>query len=457
MGYLRIEQFDDTNAWAKEIPDLDVDDPSYVAPFYTLQVNDWPDNLTEGKSTGIRVLFDGNQASYETYFYRQYREPKWFKFKDGANRDFSYDALIFTYCFRAAVNARFGKADDFYFSLSIHNEGELLREWFIPASPGGCDYDHIKLDLKPLVEAGFDRFDEVRIHILKHPGFGAKLYLGDLWFFGDEVVHNTSVAIATMLHNKIRKRITSLSKFAQNGARGITVWNQPDIFENAALIIGDPEGDYELHSVTGIDYNASQETVFLKFTNEYDGEKLIGSWAEETPVYLSIPAEFGELRDDESVFPKFYVALESPVANEQFTKMGYTVSNYVRDPDGDHKVAYHLAEDAIEIPVSIYVFAQNPELASEMWRFLRKVMNSQSLLNISGIACDYEIAGERSIPPDEAGLPYYVMEMTVYAFENVHELTYANFSGIKLLTTATDPVNENVSGLNSVEIFIQKD
>lgn len=456
MGYIRIEAFDDINAWEKEIPDLDPDDPGYVAPFFSLSVNDWPENLTENKSSGIRVDFNGNVPASETYFFRQYSTPHYFKFKDGAGRDFSYDNLVFSYSFRASVTPKFGKAEYFYFSISIHNEGSHLREWFIPASIG-CGYDHVKLDLQPLIEQGFDRFDEVRIHILQHPGFGAKFYLGDLWFYGDQVVHNASVAIASRLHNKIRKRISSLCEFSQAGSRGIRIWNQPDLYENAAIIVGNPDGDYELHSVTGIDYNAGAERVFLKFTNEYDGEKLIGNWPEETAVYLAIPAEFGELRDDESVFPKFYVAIESPTPNEEFTKMGYGLSNYVRDPSGEHKVAIHLAEDAIEIPISIYVFAPSPELAEDMWRFLRKVMNNQSSISIAGIACDYEIVGQRSMTPDEGGMPFYVMELVLYAFDNVHDLQYENFTGIKILTTATDPVNENVSGLNSVEIFIQKD
>lgn len=457
MGFVKIEKFDDTEAWVKEIPDLDVSDPGYVQPFYTIGVTDWPDNLTEGKTSGIRLDFNGNIEGYETYIYRKYDTPHWFKFKDAAGRDFLYDSLILTYRFNTNATVKFGKESDFFFSLSIHNEGNLLREWFIPASSGGCSYNYNKFDLKPLAEAGFDRFDEVRIHILKHPGFGSKLYLGDLWLFQDEVIHNTSVSLASMLHNKMRKKLTTLASFAKAGSKGVLVWNQPELYENSAVIIGDPDDHYEYHVVSRIDYNKYNDRVFLYFNGDYDGDRLLGSWSEETPVYLAIPAEFGELRDDETVLPKFYISLEAPTANELFTKMGYTVSNYVRDPSGDHKVAYHLAEDVIEIPVSIYIFAHSPELASEMWRFLRGVMNNQSYISIAGISYDYEIIGDRSFVPDEQGIPFYVMELVVYASENVHELVYSNFSGIKILTTAEGPVNDDVSGLNSVEIFIQKD
>lgn len=456
MGYIRIDKFDDIDVWERSIPVLDIDDPDYEKPLYHISQVDWPENLTTDKDRGVRFDFDGSvDFENEEYVYTKYSQPKVFSFRDKAGVPFNYDSLIFSYMLHSKEVSSYGKVEDFFFSLELLYEGQQVREWFLELSNRCCGYGAVKLDLKPLVEKGLDKFDEVRIHFLRHPGYGAVLYLGDLWFFQDEVVHNTTVAVASLFHNKIVMPLTKLSRYVKQGEKGIPVFNSSRLYENEAIVIGDMNGVYEIHSITGIDYSKSQNEVILKLSNEYDGETLLSDWAEETEVFLIIPAIYGENRDREAIVPCFYIATEAPTLNEQYSRLGYARSNYVRDPGGEHEVAVHIEQEAIELPVSVYVFAPSPEIAADMWRYVRKIFNSRSRISISGVGVDYEVVGDRMLPSDDKGMPFYVMELIVYSFENPHDLTYKKFTGIKVLTIGSDLIYNNFYGFSSVEAVIE--
>ena len=435
MAWIKVEDFTNYLDWEKESDTHDYYDVSYTdIPEYT---------STGSKESSLRVDFNTN-SFIESYISKIYTDPFFFKFQDKVDKEFRYDTLVFTYKFETN-NMRFDglykRPTDFYFTLSLLYKNEQLREWFVPVKASGCCYNRELFDLRPLIDIGYDRFDEVRISFIKAQDWETSFYFGDLYLMQDDSIHNTAVAIASMLHMKQRKLITATNQHSKTGSSNINLNSLTDIYKGSTIIIGGPDSDYcEIHCLSEVPVDDGKNSV--KFTNHYDGSHTLTDWPAGTPVHTDYPALYGDVSSFQSAIPSYYIVTEAPAPDEETTPMGFVRSSFVRDPNGNHTCGYHKARDSIKIPVTVHVWAVTPEQADDLYRYLRSALDSQSFIPACGNSYDYEIVSYRNPPSDNAlDLPAYVVDMLVYTDENVHEIKYVNFTGIKRLTISGGSYN----------------
>ena len=452
MGWYRVEDFTQWDEWQKE---------SITHDWYDLTVTDWPEYTTDPENKEEQVRLDFLNEDYQqTYVYKRYSSPVYFRFLDDLGKWFNYDYLELIYRLHPGVSiARLGvnMPDDFGFSVALYDDGKFLREWFLPLYYSDCDYNKERVDLRPLIEQGYTKYDEIRFSVLKHPGPGSSLYFGDMYLFQDKAIHNICVGIAQMLHHQPMKFLTTTRESSTAGDDFLLLESGADIHEGTPIIIGDKEsGFWEYHLTADMPVTELTEGARIKFGGGYDGTRLLYDWPAGTPIYFAPAAEFGDVTSSESPFPSYYIAVDAPEADEVTTPMGPPKKVcFVKDPDDeDHQVAFSLARDTLRVPVEIYVYAKTPEDAEDMWRYLRKKFNSQSQIMIAGEGHDYEIVTTRNPVLEELDdMPQYIMELIVYAEEGVHDLEYTKFPIVKRLTIGTG-ADSNVSGLLPVEVSV---
>lgn len=441
MGYFRVESFESVAEWDNAIP----------GTFYTLDETDWPTLISHpSKSKALRLTFDPKAPfTGETFFEKTYSKPIYFSQKDYYNKTVLYPELSFTTLVspNGEITQSFLEPADFILTIELFDGPISLREWFLPLADANV-YNAQRLDLQPLIDAGYEKFDRIRFHILKNGG-KRRIYFGDLYLLQDLAKHNLSVALADMLHLKFHEPRTVLVNPANPGDTTIVVDSGVDLYHHTPIIIGDPDGEFELHVIG--DYpkessHPSQDATVFGFTGEFDTEKMQRPWPAGTPVHFAVPASYYDFSDSTAVFPLFYITTGAPdpqpLTSPQY---GGQLDSYVRDPNGNHKVAARLSVDALRVPTEIHVYAEMPETAEDMWRFLRSVIDQQSHIYVAGDPAEYEVVSHRQMDigiPVVNAMPHYILELDCYPVENVHKRKYQTFPALKVLTVSEFAVTE---------------
>lgn len=425
MGFFKVEDFDNTFEWNLNIPNngfinvLDVD-------YEHLQEE-------EGDLTSIGIIFNRSYQFQEATLSKQYFTPIYFKFKDVYGKDVLYDTLRITYNYEeeyAAVDYK--KPSDFKFTVGLKRNGIILREWFLPLITS-CGYTNIDLDLQPLFEK-YNSYDELYISIINNPGNG-KLYLGTAYLVQDsDELHNIKLAIADMLHLKYKKHLTNLKEDVVSGDPILPIIGTSDVMKGTSIMLGEGQLS-EVHVIKSVDLT-SDDVANVSLMDEFDSKEIQYSWSAGTPIYRVIPASIVEMRDAESIFPLFFIYAETYTNYEEAMHTGHVWSDYVRDLSGNHTVAVRRAWDSVSSNITVNIYSNVPEVAQEMWRYLKGVITTRDTLKVAGREIQYVITGERDVSPEDAEvLPNYVMDLTFYFRHNVYDrkyVSYPRFSSMQL-------------------------
>jgi hypothetical protein len=225
---------------------------------------------------------------------------------------------------------------------------------------------------------------------------------------------------------KYKKHLTTLAEDVQSGEGSLTIKGSSDLQKGTTIMLG-TGGINEVHTIRSIDYK-SDDIAEVLLMNEFDLDYIVYTWSADTPVYRVIPASIVELKDAESVFPLYFIYAEVFTNYEDAMSNGYEWGNYVRDAEGNHKVSIRNAWDAVTSNVTINVFSNVPEVALEMWRFLKSKVTTRDILNVAGRNIQYTITGERDVAPEDAEtLPNYIMDLTFYFKHNLYNRKYVNY------------------------------
>lgn len=441
MGYFIVEKFDDATEWAIE---------TAVHNYYELGETDWPSLISSpDKETGLRVIYDKSLPfTGETFFFKDYAQPIKFVQTDYYDKPVHYPELLLTYLiqgFNESIRAIPRNPDDCYMSFSIYNAGTKLREWYLPWAPGkNNQFIGHCFDLQPLIDAGETEFDRIQVSMTQH-GNSARFYFGDLYAIQDEVEHNLAVTLQDMLHCKMKKKLTVTSQNALAGDLSLSLVDLVDIHNSTAIIIGDPDGVYELHVIQNSTYenpDAGGEGQ-ITLTGEFDTSELQYDWPAGTDIWFTVPATMGDLSQSESIFPVFYISWDAPTPTPDHTPgYGRSLDSYVRDRsvDAEDTVGVRLSADTVKILVQIHVFSSTIEIGVEMWRYLRSVFDHQNFIIVAGTKVEYDPVDYRKENPGQDVLetmPHYILDIECWPSENVHVRKYRAFPALKLLTEIT--------------------
>lgn len=384
------------------------------------------------KSNTVGLLFDNQQIFQDVFINKKYYTPTYFKFRDIYNKFIYFDTLRITYSYTGEI-VTYKKPEDFYISFGIKYKDHIIREWFLPVE-GSCGYTNLDLDLEPLFDE-YEGFDEVFFRVLKHPG-NAKIYFGSMYLLqATDELHNIKLALSDLLHLKYKKYLCDTSEDISTGDEKIGIANTADVYKGTSLFFGDNNIN-ELHTVRSVD-RLSSDNGEIHLGDEFDRKTMLYSWPAGTRVYKTFPASIYEMKDSESVFPLFYIYSEIYVDNEQYTNLGTVRDSYVRDSEGNHKVAVRRAWDSVTSSVSISVFSDVLETAIEMWRFLKSAVTNRDVLKVAGKELQFVVASERDISPDDMeSLPSYIMDLTFYFRNSMYSREYIDFPKFKKMNAS---------------------
>lgn len=414
MGFFKADSFDNSFDWAVNVP---------TGGFVEITENTFEDmQENEDKTSTLQLSFNKSYKFQNFTMSKKYYSPIYFKFKDFYNKDILYDTLRITYSVCNSTYSELKSPEDFKFSLGIKYRGDIICEWFFPIS-STCEYTHCDFDLKPLFK-NHQLFDEFFITVLSDPGH-LILKLGSMYLLQEsEEIHNIKLAVSDLLHLKYNNYLTNLSENVKSGESSITISGVSDIYKGTTIVFSD-DTIKEVHVVKNIDF-ISENVATITFMDEFDSDKMLYSWPAGTEIYSSVPSSIVQMRDSESVFPLFFVYAEAFSSDESAMSYGNIYDSYIRGTECS--VGVRSAWDAVVLNLTINVFASVPEVALEMWRFLKSKITSRETLNVAGKNFQYVISGERDISPDDGeGLPNYVMDLTFYFRHNLYNRKYVRF------------------------------
>ena len=239
-------------------------------------------------------------------------------------------------------------------------------------------------------------------------------------------LHNIKLAIADLLHLKIKNYLTTLLEDIQPGQKSIKVKGISDVHKGTTILIGDNQIK-EVHIIRNVD-RINEDTAIIEFVDELDGDSFLYTWAANTQIYRSIPASIYEMRDSESIYPLYFVYAEAFSNDEQAMSSGCIIDNYVKVSNGEHLSATRRSWDSVTSAFTINIFSDVPETALEMWRFLKSKITTRDVLHVAGKDIQYIVAGERDISPEDSEiLPNFVMDLTFYFRHNLYNREYNSF------------------------------
>lgn len=427
MGYFKIESFDKLEDW-----NLSTDPGEFIrfttTDFEHLQVN-------AEKTSTLVAYFDSSKTYIDVAMSKTLSEKRFFKFPDVYKKPIYYDTLRVSY--RAEVDRNFDTyykhPNSFFLSFGIMENDVILREWFVPVIPVGCSYTHVDFDLKPLFDEAkaTQGFDTMFFRVLRHP-LNSRIYFGEAYLVQEsDPTHNIKLALADLLHLRKKEHLTTLGKAARAGDIEIEISDTADVQKGTGILFQNvTTGEEEMHVISAVDFTLTggRKRAKISFINEFDGDKLLFNWANGTKIYRVFPAIIEELKDSESIFPVYFIYNEAMTNDEENGHILPVVDNYVRNAESGHTSAIHQGLNAVVMNASINIFSNVPEVAQEMWDFLKGFINTQSILDVAGKPYQYLVSSERDVSPEEAEvLPHYVMELTFYFQHNQFERRYRPF------------------------------
>jgi hypothetical protein len=427
MGYIKIDDFSDLSKWRLGIPT----DKVVVGEL------DWPSLMSSSKPSTMAISFYGD-LDFPNYIEKKYPYYIEFSTNDATGSTVNFNELVLTIWaqFKLEKLVKYTKPSQFHLSLSLHDNEKKLIEWFIPLS-NTVGYEQLKFDLMPLIEKDVTKFNILRINILKS-SLGTTIYFGDLYIFQDDVEHNIKVSIAKRLHLSWKKKLTKLKKHALMGDDTIVLESNKDVDRGLPILIG-TETINELHIVA----NEPNSRNPVKFTDMFDGNKMIMTFPVNTPVYETVVAVFGDLSQTEQFYSAYYISTKAPKPVEERSDIVTRFDSYIRDPLGKHKVACRKSIDTSVIAVEIHIYATTYERATDMWKHLRSIFDDQSFIKVAGEDVQYEITAYDQVSQDPdvtESIPHYVLNLNCYVWENVYSRVYGNFPYLKSANIDIDSV-----------------